>query len=69
MSRPILIYSRNSGMPPESAAGGTRASCPPMKVTPGFVPTPLGPGVIGASAMAWFLFAMLACVCLVTVEL
>lgn len=69
MSKPILIYSRNSGTQPESAAGGTRPSSPSLAVTPGRVPSPPRPGVIGATTMAWFVFAMLACGCLVTVGL
>lgn len=61
MSKPILVYSRNSGSKPGSAAGGTRQA----QTAPDPEPTPLLLGVHRSDLGLWLAIALLIAGCLV----
>lgn len=61
MSRPVLVYSRNSGHTPESAAGGTRQT----QTAPDPELTPLLLGVHRGETGLWLAIAGLIAACLV----
>lgn len=61
MSGPRLIYSRNSGQKPESAAGGTRQT----QTAPDPELTPLPLGVHRGEIGLWLAIAGLIAACLV----
>lgn len=61
MSGPRLIYSRNSGVKPDSAAGGSRQ----FQAAPGPEPHPTRLGVTCSELGLWLAIAGLVAACLV----